>query len=492
MLHYSYKTGEGLSSTQKAYAQQRSSLRAADMARTVKVLLVPDAGKSVMDSDEGETIIVPAAEMAMEVVYDVPRHGRTANRRVHQLGRPAVSAAPETPWLASIGFESGSVRPAADLVAGVATLVQQSETVVTDDPILSPRDGMVSLSNRDGMIYVSVGMFAAGNEQRPLLVASFPAKELPGLRVANCRVDRVPPGRLFRVGRTTAGSVLLSFSKETQLRVAKFGLDKQPLMQPNSPYAVPAEDAATLYGRSYRMTRTAERLPLADADGFSVFQAAYVEEIEQGLTGTNWSRLHVARAGAGRLAGFAEIAPVLFPRDAVVVAVREDGRRLIATLDDGSELDVPAKADIQISCRAYSAFEPIGRWCTPSGKVLPPETRLTDSDLLAILFSIAQQQGIVRQLGEHPVLFAPHGTLGSLAIEDPQSLTGTATYFGFRRHLWQPELGGFLLPAVGYSQVAEVGSVLFDVVRGAAMPERLAGDRQVPTRAYGRKAVTRS
>lgn len=452
-----------LDAAQKAYLSRAETLIGMQMSPIAAAFVKP---MTDVLCDDGEIIIFSADEASVETIVDVPKAMSKPNQRILACSRMQVVVDSKLPWRAS--FKHGDDCQKMDLVVGPVVYEQQRDFLSGSEPVTACRGGTLYRRLEGNKVIFSIGMCLiqdkcirndvfwvdAKDAKSVLLFGKFPVSNNHG--EVHC-------------GRVSTGQVLFEFERPVKHQVVKLGIDGQPLFQPNSPLAMPRENARAIYDSAAARIHKAVRTPIDVASGFNVYEAAYLEEFLEGITGTGWTDRQVAQAAAGMLDSFVRMVPVLFPCDATVTAVNPVGNRLEVTLDTQEVWSVPLAAAVDIELRAYSQFESVGTWTTRAHHPLRAES-LNEDDVYAMLMSLAQMTYVLSERDGKEIIYVPIGLLGSLAIcgEDNQPLR----FIGIDKRMWSAELNTFVLPAATYENSWQLGSYTFELPSSAGDKDR--------------------
>jgi hypothetical protein len=444
-----------LNTQQKKYLPRLETLMSQMLSPLGVAIITPAQGISANVAD---ICMFPAEDAMLETIVDVPKGVDRSNARIVTSGTLNVTASATMPWR-SILKAGGSVSKF-DLTTGPATREQQKAYVHGEDPVASPRSGVLHRRLEDGKLIFSVGYYLVDNEVRRFDVLWVPVKDAKSTLTFG-KFPQQSPESSVQWCKVRAGDVIVEFDKPVKHQIAKVSKDGLPLMELNSPLALPANTASAIYDMTQAKINHASMIPLDAANGFNIYEMAYADELVEGITGTSWDASQVAMAAAGMLDSFVQVSPVLFPEDAAVVGTEIDGGRLVVTLDNGRTWSVPAVASVALECRDYQAMEEVGFWVTQQNQPLRAAV-LTPDDIYAMLTSIAVSGGLVGELDDRTVVYAPAGVLGSLAIRDEDG--NVKRFVGCHSGLWNPKLNAFTLPAAAYDDVWRLGSCEFDAL----------------------------
>jgi hypothetical protein len=443
-------------------AAQRQYLPLAEMLRSrqlsqVATIAVSNATKST-PVDVGNVAIMPLGAAVVEVVIDSPRSPGASNRRLYRSGGIQVEASREHPWQVSLSLADDSVTY--DLCVGPATMLQQRDTAHGDDGIAACRSGVLRRRYESGRVVFSIGTHIAGNKVLPFDICWVDAKDAKSVLVHG-RFEIGDPRASVHCGNVTTGQIVLGFDRPVRHQLAKLDASGQAVLRQNSELASPPTESATLFNRAWWLLDAATKLPLDAATGFGVYEVAYIEEVLEGITGTDWSVRQVAQAAAGMLDSFTAPCPVMFPKDASVVSVSQ-ASRLRAELSDGTVWTLPADIDVRLKPGDYSHLDVVGTWRTASGKPIRAAS-LVEPDVYAMLSSVVHKTGITGEHDGRDAVYAPVGTLGSLAVRDDKN--NVLRFVGCNKQLWDDSIGSYVLPAMLYDTSLQFGSYTFDVLQ---------------------------
>lgn len=442
-----------LNAQQKKYLPRLETLMSQLLSPLGVVTITPTQG---MPTSVSDICIFPVEEALIETIVDVPKGVDRSNARIVTSGNLEVTPSETMPWR-SILKAGGSVSKF-DLTVGPAVRQQQRVHVHGEDPVASPRSGVLHRRLEDGKLVFSVGYYIVDNEVRRFDVLWVPVKDAKSTLVFG-KFPQQQAESSTQWCKVRAGDVIVHFDKPVKHQLAKVCKAGLPLMEMNSPLALPADIASAVYDMSLAKVNHASLIPLDTARGFNIYEAAYADELIDGVTGTDWDASQVAMAAAGMLDSFVSVSPVLFPEDATVVKTEVVDGRLVATLDSGRTWSVPAAAAVSLECREYQDMEEVGFWVTQQNQPLRAAV-LKDEDVYAMLTSMAVSGNLVGELDGRTVVYVPAGVLGSLAIRDDDG--GVKRFVGCNSNLWNSKVNGFILPAAAYDDTWRLGSCEFD------------------------------
>lgn len=460
-----------LDAAQRAYLPRLESLLSRHMSAVGVATVTATNG---LPSPIADTFVFPVGDAMLETIVDVPRGVNGSNARLVTSGRMGVDVDQTRPWRSRIK-PNGNVRKF-DLAAGPAASSQQRTYVSSGDPVVSPRKGDMERRLEDGNLVFSVGYYLVDGKCRQFDILWVPVKDAK-VALSFGKFPQRDENKSVQWSKVQKGQTILTFTKPVKYQLAKLGLNGEPLVELNSPLALPPHAANAVYDLTLAKIELASRVPLDAASGFNIYEAAYVDELLEGVTGTTWDASQVAMAAAGMMDSFVRVSPILFPEDATVTSVSVVGDRTVASLDNGKTWSVPAAAAVTLECRAYQAMDEVGLWVTPQLKPLRASC-LTADDVHGMLTSLAVSDNLVSELDGRTIVYVPVGVLGTLAICDDEGKP--KRFVGCHRTLWNDKLSAFVLPATNYAEQWRLGSCEFDVLEGkvADKPEKRSGGRK--------------
>lgn len=476
-MRYSYNTVNSLSRAQRSYARRYFQVRGEHLSPLVAVKLKPKDVAAVTTMNG--LALLPAAETRVEAVADYPRAASRSNARVYTRGDyGAVVARGNRPWRFTVTPKD---RVQMDLGVGPLVRVQQVLHVETQDPIASPRAGDVYLSTENGKATVTVGIYTDDNRVCCCRLAAFAVGDLAKVTICGARVGKLDPLAVVKMGRVRPGDVVLQFDEEVKLSMAKFGVGGEPLLEPNSEFAMPADAADMLYEKAIRLAAAGAQVPTALAKEVRVYECAFLTDFQEGLTSTDWRHGDVALAVAGQLDLFNSPVDVLADSDMEVVSVERtaNGRhRLVCA--SGAVVEYPAGVSLAVVPGSYTQYQSLGVWERHGGGAIDVKSVL-EVDLFRMLRDLAVSQAIVCENAEgRAMLFVPAGILGALAQVDESG--EPLRWIAANAELWDDVLKSYVLPSIHHGNGAIYGDVKFDVLLPEIRKEKLAKRRMLASR----------
>lgn len=451
-----------LDAAQKAYLSRAETLIGMQMSPIAAAFLRP-----VCDSLEyGNVSMFPVEYTSIETIVDVPRELSKANQRVLAVGQLNVTVDDNMPW--KVALKHGGDCNRMDLAVGPMVYEQQRLYLSGSEPLTACRSGVLYRRLENNKVVFSIGMYLVQDKVIHFDVLWVDVKDAKSVLLFGKFPTSGNHGDVH-CGHVQEGDLIIEFAKPLKHQVAKLGIDGQPLLQPNSPMAMPRQYAESIFDSAEARLRKAIRTPIDAASGFNVYEVAYMDEFLEGITGTGWSTRQVAMAAAGSLDSFVRQAPVMFPKDATVASVAKVSDRLEVTFETGEVWSVPAAAAVDIELRAYSEFESVGVWTTRASMPLRAES-LNECDVYSMLMSLSHTYGIPGEFEGRDAMYVPVGLLGSLAVRGSDG--GVLRFVGFDKSMWSKELSTFVLPAATYENSWQLGSYTFELPSSASDKDR--------------------